>query len=154
MTKEDHRKLGITFFNKTWEFIDKKDRLEDDNLAMINYAHASLLHWELSDCEPVNKARGLWQVANVYCTLNMGESALKYALACYKVTIQNNISGFDLVFAHHIMALAHSVLKQPDEIQKHLELGYLALKDVEKQEDREYCKNELDKILEKEKAEN
>ncbi len=146
MTKEDHKKLGINFFNKTWEYIDKIDRTEKDNLEMISLAHTSKVHWQLSGAPVLNLVRGDWQISRVYSILGMGESALKYAFNCYKETVENNIGDFDLVFAHECMAFAYKILGNKTEMNKHLELGYKAIDQVEKQGDKDYCKTELDNI--------
>jgi len=146
MTKEEHKKLGIKFFNKTWDYIDKKDRSSDEDLEMIHYVHASRLHWQLADGTPTNIVRGEWQVSRVYSLLGMGESALKHALACYQKTIEYEIGDFDLVFAHECLAFAYKILGNTHKMNVHLELGYEAINQVAKQGDKDYCKSELDNI--------
>ncbi len=146
MTKEDHKKLGITFFNKTWDYIDQKDKTEKDKLSMINFTHASRLHWELSGAPALNLVRGDWQISHVYSLLGMGESALVYAKSCFDNTIDNNFGDFDLVFAYEAMAYAHKILGNDELKSEYLEKGYKAIDQVEKQGDKDYCKSELDKI--------
>ena len=146
MTLEEHKKLGINYFNKTWDYIDKVDRSLEDNLKMIHFAHASRFHWEMSGAPVLNIVRGDWQVSRVYALLNMGDSAFLHANACYKKTIRNKIGDFDLVFAYEAMAHAYKILNDLDNMNKYLELGYRALDQVEQDEDKEYCKSELDNI--------
>ena len=66
MTKEEHKKLGITYFNKTWDFIDNKNRTEDETLQMLDYAHASKFHWQQSEPPVLNIERGEWMLGRVY----------------------------------------------------------------------------------------
>ncbi|AIO19551.1 hypothetical protein KQ51_01675 [Candidatus Izimaplasma bacterium HR1] len=146
MTLEDHKKLGISYFNKTWDYLNKKNRNNEDDLKMIHYVHASRFHWQMSGAPILNIVRGDWQVSRVYSVLKMGESALIHAKACYKQTIENNIGDFDLVFAYESMAHAYQILHDLDNMNKYLELGYNAIDQVEKDEDKEYCKSELDNI--------
>ena len=42
---EQHEKLAKANFNKTWDFLDKKDRNPEDDLEMIHTVHASRFHW-------------------------------------------------------------------------------------------------------------
>lgn len=146
MTLEEHSKLGIDYFNNTWDLIDKLDRNSEDDLIMIHYAHASRLHWELSGAPLLNLVRGDWQISRVYCILGLGESALYHATSCYTKTINNNIADFDLVFAYECMANAYKVLGNEKLMKEHLDLGYQLINQVQNEDNKEYCRSELDKI--------
>lgn len=146
MTKEEHKKLGITFFNKAWDYIDNANRTKEEDLEMLHYVHASRLHWELSGAPTLNLVRGDWQVAKVHVILGLKDSAMLYAKSCHDQTIENNFGDFDLVFAHEIMANAYKLFNDFDNMEKHLKLGYEAIDQVEKQGDKDYCKTELDKV--------
>ena len=37
----ENRDLAIQLFNETWDFIDKKDRTDEDNITMLHKAHTS-----------------------------------------------------------------------------------------------------------------
>jgi len=41
---EIHEKIAKETFNKTWDYLDKKDRTDEDNLNMIHTAHTSRYH--------------------------------------------------------------------------------------------------------------
>lgn len=146
MKKEDHRKLGIDYFNKTWDYIDKVDKTNDEILEMIHYSHASRLHWTLADGEPLNIVRGEWQIAFVYSLVGMGESCLTHATYCLEKTIENNIGDFDLVFAYQVMALGNKLTGNLEDMGVYLKKGYEALEHVAKDGDKKYCKSELDKV--------
>lgn len=147
MTLEEHKKLGITYFNKTWDFIDKTDRTKDEDLEMLHYAHSSRLHWQLSGAPILNLVRGDWQVAKVHCILGLKDSALLLAKSCHDKTIENNIGDFDLVFAHEIMAHAYKILNDFDNVKRHIELGNKAIDHVVKDGDKKYCREQLDLII-------
>ena len=55
----NHHYMGIEMNNQTWSLLDKKDRSEQDDVRMINYAKSSLYHWRKSDKYTiVNEQRG------------------------------------------------------------------------------------------------
>ena len=49
MNNNNHHYMAIEMNNQTWSLLDKKDRNEQDDIRMINYAKASLYHWKKSD---------------------------------------------------------------------------------------------------------
>ena len=148
MTKEEHKKLGIEYFNKTWDLIDKKDKTLGDRMQMIHYSHSSRLHWELSGAPLLNIVRGDWQISHVYSILDMGESALYHAQFVYDMTLKNEYKDFDLVFAYEAMAYAYKVLGDRILMKEYLDKGYESIKQVSTTDDKTYCKSQLDIILE------
>ena len=74
-----HHYMGIEMNIQTWNFLSKDDRTEQDDVRMVNYAHASLYHWKLSpQFEPVNEQRGEWIISRVYAVLSKGDEALNH----------------------------------------------------------------------------
>jgi len=145
MNKEDHKLLAIESFNKTWDYLDIKSRTKEQDLEMIHCTHSSRYHWGFAGNE-LNKARGEWQISRVYSVLGMGESALHHAKASLLIVEENNYGDFDLVFGYEAMAHAYEIFGMDEEKNKYLQKGYDNLIDVEKTGDREYCKEELDKL--------
>jgi hypothetical protein len=146
MTKEEHRNIGISYFNKTWELLDKPSKTTEDAMLILDYAHASKLHWVLSEPPVINIVRGIWLISHVYAVLGIGESALLQAQYCLDETMANEIGDFDLVFAYEAMARALFLVGNHPEAEKYLQKGYEALDKVEKIEDKTYCKQELDAL--------
>ena len=146
MTKDEHRALGITYFNKTWDYIDKPERTVEDDAMMLHYAHASRLHWGLSEASALNIVRGEWQIARVYALLGLGKSALLHATYCLEETKKHNIADFDLVFAYEAVARAHLVNDDKDACLDYLKKAYKAVDQVVDQDDKDYCVSELDSI--------
>jgi hypothetical protein len=45
--QEFHRKVAAESFNRTWDYLEQKNRSLDDDQMMLNLAHASRYHWSL-----------------------------------------------------------------------------------------------------------
>ena len=70
-----HRRLAAELFNRVWSLLEKPDRDQTDDDTMLQAAHASRFHWgEVG--EPVNFARGEWQISRVYAVLGRPEPAI------------------------------------------------------------------------------
>lgn len=107
----DHRALGIELFNRTWTLLDKPDRSQADDDAMLHMAHASAHHWrsEGSGATAHNLARSEWQVSRVYSVLGRAEPAGYHARRCLETCQANGIGDWDLGFAYEAMARAAAV---------------------------------------------
>jgi len=111
--------MGIEMNNQTWGLLDKKDRSEQDNIRMINFAKASLYHWRKSDkYEVVNEQRGKWLISHVYAMLDKSGETLSYAKETLKITEDNNLKDFDLAYAYESMARAYSISENKDESEE------------------------------------
>jgi hypothetical protein len=146
ITPELHRSLGVSLFNEVWNLIDKKNRNSEDNELMINTAHASLFHW-MQVGEPVNFARGEWQVSRVYSICKRAEPALHHAENTLRICLQNGIGDFDLAFAYEALARAHAVENHVEKVAEYRTLGLAAAQSIEKKEDRDYFMAELSSII-------
>ena len=61
-----HHYMGIEMNMQTWNLLGEKDRTEQDDTRMLNFAKASLYHWKNSPkFEPVNEQRGQWMISHV-----------------------------------------------------------------------------------------
>ena len=141
--KEWHGKEAIENFNSTWDLIDKINRTHEDNLRMIHMAHASRYHWGFIG-EPVNLARGEWQISRVYSLLNMSESALLHAEESLRLCEENNICDFDLAFAYEALARAYSILNDSVNKEKYIKkAGSVFIND---RQNRDYLLSELETI--------
>ncbi|MCK8060168.1 MULTISPECIES: hypothetical protein [unclassified Fusibacter] len=132
-------------FNLVWEYIDKEDRTEDDNINMIHAAHASRFLWGKVG-EPVNLERGEWQVSKVYAILGMGEQALLHASACLKICELYTIKDWDIVFAYMAIAEAHKVLGNTSDYESFKKRATELVAGIKDPKDKEYTLNELDQL--------
>ena len=74
-----HNFFSAENFNKTWEFIDKKDRSQEDDLNMVHTAMASLWHWtQREDATVENLSVGYWQGSRVLCLIDQADLARTY----------------------------------------------------------------------------
>ena len=112
---------------------------------MIHAAHASIYHWSEFG-EPVNFARGEWQISRVYSILKMLESALFHAKRCLDICIENNIDDFDLAFAYEALARVYSILNEESEVEKYIRLAEEAGEKIKLEQDKDYFFSELKNI--------
>lgn len=140
---EAHKYFAVTLFNHTWDFIDKKERTREEEFEMIHAAHASRFHWGHVG-EPVNFARGEWQVSRVYAILGRGEPALYHGLECLRECEAAGIGDFDIAFAHECVARAYAALGDREGFERHYAKAREFGEVIEKQGDREYFFQDLD----------
>jgi hypothetical protein len=114
------RRIAAELFNHAWTLMEKRDRTERDTDLMIHAAHASRFLWE-DIGEPVNHARGEWQVARVYALALRPEPALHHARRCLEICERHGIGDFDLAFAHEAIARAHAIAGEGDAARRHVE---------------------------------
>lgn len=145
-----HRKLGVEYFNKIWEFIEKPNRSEKENVDMLHYAHASFLHWSLySGHTNLNIQIGEYILAKAYLHAGDSRNTVKYALDCLTTTeaYKDEMRDFDVAFAHAINAAANKFAGHQDEYEKQLELAIQAGNHIKDKGDRDYFQQDLQKDL-------
>ncbi|MFX1455299.1 MAG: hypothetical protein ACFFDB_07965 [Promethearchaeota archaeon] len=144
---EHHEKLAKQNFNKTWDFLDKKDRTPEEDLEMIHTVHASRFHWGILVSEgkgtALNLQRGEWIISRVYTVLERGEPALYHAKICLNLTEKNDIGDFDLAFAYEAMARSSAVVGNEKDFEKYYQLAEEAAEKIKKKDDRDYFLDEL-----------
>lgn len=105
-----HRKIAADCFNKTWDYLEQKNRSPDDDQIMLNLAHASRYHWSLIG-KPWNFTTGDWQISRVYAALNQPDLALSFAKKALEISEKNNLSE-RLISAYEGMARAYAVAEK------------------------------------------
>lgn len=131
--------MGIEMNNQTWSLLDKKDRSEQDDIRMINYAKASLYHWRKSDkYSIVNEQRGKWLISHVFAILWKSDEALSYAKQTLKITEDNNLKDFDLAYAYEAMARAYSISDNKHESKEWYNKAKISGDLIEGEKDKEY----------------
>jgi len=108
--KEFHRKVTAECFNRTWDFLEQKNRSLDDDQMMLNLAHASRYHWSFIG-KPWNFTTGDWQISRVYAALNQPDLALSFAKKALETSQKHNLSE-RLISAYEGMARAHAVARE------------------------------------------
>lgn len=136
MEPEVQRTLAADLFNYCWDLIEKPDRSQLETELMIDAAHASRFFWEAVG-EPVNHARGEWQISRAYAVAGRPEPALHHARRCLEICEANDIDGFDLAYAHEALARAHAVAGERAEALDWAAQARAAAESIEDDEDRE-----------------
>ena len=139
-----HRSLACSLFNHTWTLLDKKNRTPEDNIEMVHCAHASRYHWSIVGT-PLNFARGEWQIARVYATLEYWTEALRHATLYFDACVHHDFGPFDLAFAHEGFARALAKTNS-DEALKHITQAKTVGERIEKDEDRDWLHQNLNDI--------
>ena len=133
---------AVKLFNETWDLIDLKERNDSEKALMLLKTHTSRYLWGLIG-EPVNFARGDWQISRCYALLNMGEAALLYGESSLKLALENGCGALDIAFGHEAVARAQALLGNKDEAAAHKAKGLEAAAKLEKEGDRKYAEGEL-----------
>ena len=117
-----HHYMGIEMNIQTWNLLGEKNRNEQDDVRMVNFAQTSLYHWRKSHkYEPVNEQRGQWMLSHVYAVLGKGKEALSYAEETDRLTKEQDLKDFDLAYSYEALARANSAAWNKKEYAKWLE---------------------------------
>ena len=105
---DERRRLAVELFNHVWTLLEKQERTEREDELMVHAAHASRFLWE-DVGEPVNHARGEWQISRAYATLGRPEPAIHHARTSLELCEEHGIADFDLAYAFEALARAHAL---------------------------------------------
>jgi DNA-binding transcriptional MerR regulator len=136
------RKLASDLFNFTWTLLERPQRTQHDDDLMVHAAHACRYLWDEVG-EPVNHARGEWEISRVYATLGRAEPALHHARRCLEICEEHGIGDFDLAYAYEALARAHAVAGDTDASARHAAQAREAGARIAEQDDRELFESDL-----------
>ena len=131
---EFHRKVAKECFNKTWDYLETKNRTPDGDRQMLILAHTSRYHWELVG-NARNLAVGEWQISRVYAALKQAEPSLLFAKSSLELVINNNLSEL-LPSAYEGMARAYAVAQQPQLARDYIVKARKELESIRDEEDK------------------
>ncbi len=138
---EFHRKTAKQCFNKTWDYLDKKNRTPADNIQMLNLAHASRYHWGLVG-NARNLAVGEWQISRVYADLKQAEPSLIFAKSSLELVIKNNLSDL-LPSVYEGIARAYAVAQQHQLAREYLAKARKELESIKDEEDKKIYSDQI-----------
>jgi hypothetical protein len=142
ITPEQTRRLAVDLFNQVWRMMEREDRTVDDDDRMLHAAHTSRWLWgEVG--EPVNLARGEWQVSRVYTVLGRPEPALHHARRCLEICGRHGIGDFDLAYAHEALARAYALAGDRDHALASRRAAEQAADQIADADDRELLERDL-----------
>jgi DNA-binding transcriptional MerR regulator len=139
------RKTAADLCNFTWTLLEKPDRTERETDLMVHAAHASRFMWE-DIGEPVNHARGEWQIARVYAVADRPEPALHHARRCLQIVEEHGVGDFDLACAYEALARAHATAGEREPAARYEGLGREAAARIADADDRELVISDLDAL--------
>jgi DNA-binding transcriptional MerR regulator len=137
---EDHRRLGIDLYNRTWTLMDSPGD------EMLYCAHASAYHWMQSGGTTANRARSEWLCSRVYTLLGRPEPALHHARRCLEFveSAPDEMEDWDIAGAHEALARAHLVAGEKDEARRFLGLAREETAKIANPEDRKHIQADID----------
>jgi len=136
-----HRKIAKQCFNKTWDYLEKKNRTPDDDKQMLILAHTSRYHWGLVG-NARNLAVGEWQISRVYADLKQAEPSLLFAKSSLDLTIKNNLTEL-LPSTYEGMARAYAVARQPQLAREYIVKARKELESIEDKEDKKIYADQI-----------
>jgi DNA-binding transcriptional MerR regulator len=145
MDPQVRRKAAVDLFNHTWTLLEKPDRTERETDLMVHAAHASRFMWE-DIGEPVNHARGEWQIARVYAVVDRPEPALHHAQRCLAIVEAHGVGDFDLACAYEALARAHATAGEREAALRYEALAREAAERIPDADDRELVVGDLDSL--------
>ena len=130
-----HKHFSATCFNRAWEYIDKTDRSQEDDLNMLLTALASLWHWkQREDVTATNLSVGYWQVARVYALMGQVENARQFGLLSLHESLKEGVEPFYLGYSHEALARADALSGDHERKATHLRLAREACAKIADQE--------------------
>ena len=139
-----HHYMGIEMNMQPWNLLGEKDRTEQDDTRMLNFAKASLYHWNKSPrFEPVNGQRDQWMISHIYAILKRGKEALEFAQKTMGLTKQHNFKDFDLAYAYEAMARAHAASGNKDKCNRWFNKAKEAGEFIDSVEDKKIFEGDL-----------
>lgn len=145
ISREQHRKLGASLYNRTWSLMEKKKRSKEEDAEMIRAAHASRLHWGLAGGNPQNFAIGEWQISRVYSILRMPESAVYHAMRSLEI-VKNERQPFDdflLPSVYEGLARAYASIADMKTARRYYTLAARLAKAIKDPEDRKLIQGQI-----------
>ena len=139
---EEHRRLGIDLYNRTWTLMDSPGD------EMLHCAHASAYHWMRSGGTMANRARSEWLCSRVYALLGRSEAALQHARRCIELveSAPEEMEDWDLAAVHEALARAHLSAGEIDEARRHLELAREETAKIAEEDDRKHIEADLESL--------
>ena len=136
--------MGIELNIQTWKLLEKVDRNDNDDKRMLNFAKASLYHWQRSPhFKPLNKQRGEWLISRIYAVLNQGEESLEHANICMNITEEESLKDFDLAYAYECKARAFATLGDSEKMNDYFVKAKDFGEQIESEKDRKIFLSDL-----------
>ncbi len=137
---EEHRRLGIDLYNRTWTLMDSPGD------EMLHCAHASAYHWMQSGGTTANRARSEWFCSRAYALLGRPEPALHHARRCLELveSAPAEMEEWDLAGrVRGACACAPCGGRGVDEARRYFELAREEIAKIAEEDDRKHIETDL-----------
>jgi len=114
-----HNYFSTNCFNAAWDFIEMKDRTDDDNDAMIRMAQTSFWHWlQRDDKTDRHLSVGYWQLSRVYALAGKSDEARYYGNMSLKYSEKEE--PFYKGYAYEALARVAAIENQKEKAKEYL----------------------------------
>ena len=132
--KDWHKRFAAEANNRAWE-LSVLERTAEQDLEMLDAAHASAWHWSAIGTE-LNRMRSTMLLAEVHALLGFGASALHYAEEMRTYFVGRETDDWELAFTHVIHAHAASAAGAVETHRLAYQAAKIALNAIADAEDR------------------
>ncbi|MCI0555629.1 MAG: hypothetical protein L0287_32185 [Anaerolineae bacterium] len=140
-----HKFFAADNFNKTWEYIERQHRSQEDDLNMLHAAIASLWHWsQRGDATNQNLSVGYWQVSRVLSLVGQPDLARTYGLLSLKHA--EALEPFYKGYAYESLARAEMQSGNRVVMRHYLEKAFEMLSLITDEEDKQLLLKDLETI--------
>ena len=139
-----NRALAIAGNNLAAALEEKKDRTPRQTQAMLVAAQAGLTYWKLAGTW-LEEERAEYRLASSWLQAGEPKPAIEAAQRCLSVCQHNDAPAFELFFAHAVLALAYRTGSDSTGFTAS-RAAALACFDKVPEEDRTWCKGELEEL--------
>ena len=140
-----HRIFAASAFNQAWDQIDKLDRSDSEDAAMLMATFASRYHWEAVGTAE-NKVVGDWQIAHVASLLGLAPVAMSFARMALDRAAEHGFEGWLLASCHEGMARAHACAGNDAERDRHIKTASRLLDNVDDPGERRLVESQLESV--------
>ncbi len=140
-----HRYFAAYCFNGAWDLIEKKERTDLEDQAMVVLSQASIFHWsQRPDCDDEKMSIGYWQASRVQSLIGNPVEAVRLGEIC--LSYSKGLRPFFVGYAHETLARAHAQEGQRQVAAKHLKAAREQLPLVKDQAARDQLAADLREI--------
>jgi hypothetical protein len=140
-----HRIFAASAFNQAWDQVDKSERSDSENAAMLMATFASRYHWEAVGTAE-NRVVGDWQIAHVASLLGLAALAMSFARMALDRAAEQGFEGWLLASCHEGMARAHACAGDDAERDRHIRAASRLLDNVDDPGERRLVESQLESV--------
>jgi hypothetical protein len=140
-----HKFYSAFCFSKTWDFIDRPVRTEQENLSMLHSCLASLWHWsQRDDVTPKHRSIGYWQASRVFALLGKADDARTYG----QLSLDNSgeLEPFYVGYAYEALARSEQVAGDTSRMEEYLKAAREQCEKVTDTDSRKQLEEDLKTI--------